>query len=559
MDERLRTIAEKYNLLDAYSASSTNIKLVSNPALAYATLGFRNVFIDPEWDFSEIDRAQSTDSYLARSIQKKVDKFMLSGYDFIGENPQTVDYIKKRVKQFEMATKKTFGTLLGQTAQDLLKYNNAMWILVRDENKSGGRTYKLMEKEYKPIAGIFIAPFPSLQFKCQDNGDILSVRQNIGAATKEFTALNMMHFYKEKRPGYIVGAPTLYPALEDIALLRKLEEQLEELIYTCLFPLYHYKIGNKDYPVVKNPETGLSETDMLARKLSYMPSSGVYISDWRHEIQNLGAEGKALNIEYFLNHMKSRVFAAIGSSNVDFGESDSSNRSTAQTQSQMLTESVSSLQMIMSDFVNKFLITQLLMESDFKFDVLAEDNKVEIQFGKIDLNEQTLNENAAVQLFSNQAITHSEMRQKIGKKPLKEEDKGELHYNKFPDRGELAREAAAKVKPGGADSTRSANQHGTSQKRTNRDFENALNDKDSFVTYALGNVEYFKFTQTKTLDYQSRISELDILDSYYVNYLKDIENFKIEVHDAGISLLLAKQILITQMLSHYGEVEWIIN
>lgn len=549
---RLEDIYKKYGLQDASSVSFAAVKQIANPLVGFNRSG-TNHFIDSEWNFADIDRAASVDGYLARSIQKKVQKFMLSGWEFVGNNPQTVEYVQKRIKQLEVASNKPFSILMAQTIQDMFSKNNAMWVFKRDANRSGGRSYTYLDKEWQPIAGIFIAPFSTLRFKCKENGEIVSIKQNNTNQPKEFKAEDTLHFYTEKRPGYITGTPTLFTALEDIALLRKLEEELEELVHACLFPLYHYQIGNEKFPMKVNPQNGKTEAEMLADTLSYMPPSGVYISDWRHKIEALGAEGKALQIEYFLNHMKARVFADLAMSSTDFGEADTSNKGTASVQSKMLTESVESMQIIMAEFINHYLIRPLLLESDFKFDVLDRENIVNIQFGKTDTAEQTLKENNATQLYAQNAITHEELRQRIGKRPLTQEQEKTLLYHKFPNRTELAKEA--QVKAGAAGSTQAQNQHGKSPKKTSKDFnlffEPDFTSLDSFLLTCFAYIEYMKFKSEQKIDFEQRLNRLEEIKLIYNDYLILNEAYSDLPQDLRKQFIEDK--IIKQLIQYWSE------
>ena len=469
MKKDIKSILSDHYLKDAYSPYYSNIQVVKSPLKEYGARQ-RDWFYKPEYDFSDIERAQDADSYLARAVQKKSQKFLLAGYEFIGENPQTVEYIVKRIKQIEKASQKPFPILLLQTAADIDRFVNALWVFRRDKERSGGKSYELNGKTIDPIAGIFIAPFPSLQWKHNNNGKLTKIKQVINGVdtTPEFSPDDCIHFFTNRRPGYTVGSPPLFSALEDIRLLRKIEENVEDLIQTNLFPLFHYKIGNEKYPPGRNLQNGMSEEEEVQQRLEYMPASGVYISSWRHEIQAIGSEGKALRIDYYLDYFKKRVFSALGMSATDFGESDSNNRSTAQTQSKSLTESVESMQQLMKCFIDTYLITPLLLESDFKFEVLKSENLVEIQFGKIDVSEQSLKHNETNQLYQSNLLTHEEARKMIGKRPLKEE--GSLNYNKFPNRGDLARQATTNQ------GNNVSNQYGTSRRKpaSKKDYKDAL-------------------------------------------------------------------------------------
>lgn len=511
---------------DASSPDFSKTKMIRNPSIQYATKN-RGVWFRPEYNFGDIQTAQDSDSYLAKAIEKKSLKFLLAGYEFSGENPKTVEYIKKRIRQIEVASGKPFKILLNQTAHDLFRYQNAIWVFSRDEDNSGGKPYKKGGKNIKPISATFIVPFETIEFRSKTNGDIDRIRQIVPGDTKkpEWSINDFVHFYVNKRPGFSVASPTVFSAMEDILLLRRLEEQVEELVESHLFPLFHYKIGTDEYPEKVNVKTGLREAEEIAQTLQYMPSSGLYISDWRHTVEAIGSEGKALDITSYLDYFKKRVFAAIGVSPVDMGESDSSNRSTAQTQSKSLTESVEAVQVLLKTFIDNFFITPLLMESSFLFDPLSPQNIVEINFGKIDTSEQTLNENNANQLYMSNAITHEELRQKIGHRPLRSDQEGSLFYHKFPDRVAMAR--VQQIKAGGAGSPQAANQHGKTVKKTSSKKDYCLENNLKDIYYNICQVYDSKeLCDSEKLNLKERFYSLltDRIRNNNSIYLEDIDN-----------------------------------
>jgi hypothetical protein len=538
MKKDIKNILSDHYLKDAYSPSYSSIQVVRSPLKEYGARQ-RDWFYKPEYDFSDIERAQDADSYLARAVQKKSQKFLLAGYEFIGENPKTVEYILKRIKQIEKASQKPFPILLLQTAADVDRFVNALWVFRRDKEKSGGKPYKVNGKTVDPIAGIFIAPFPSLQWKHNKNGKLTKIKQVINGVdtSPEFLPEDCIHFFTNRRPGYTVGSPPLFSALEDIRLLRKIEENVEDLIQTNLFPLFHYKIGNEKYPPGRNLQNGMSEEEEVQERLEYMPASGVYISSWRHEIQAIGSEGKALRIDYYLSYFKNRVFSALGMSATDFGESDSNNRSTAQTQSKSLTESVESMQQLMKCFIDTYLITPLLLESDFKFDVLKPENIVEIQFGKIDISEQSLKHNETNQLYQSNLLTHEEARKMIGKRPIKEE--GSLNYNKFPNRVELAREAQAKA---GAGTNAASNQYGSFRKKpaSKKDY-NLLDSGDELYAFLMEECVSARLVKSGANDYDSIAATYKELDGEVQSIIKNLKIYQDEFKlDFKLSLSLIK-------------------
>ena len=68
---------------------------VSGRGLAYSDR-HRGQWFRPEYDLDEIRIAQDTDGYIYKAIQLKVNRFMLSGWEFVGLNDQTLKYIKNR-------------------------------------------------------------------------------------------------------------------------------------------------------------------------------------------------------------------------------------------------------------------------------------------------------------------------------------------------------------------------------------------------------------------------------------------------------------------------------
>lgn len=559
MEYNLSEALKVIGLTDKPDSSSTGgIVIAKNPTISY-TARYRNQWARPDYDLNQIRKAQDSDSFISRAIEKKAIKFLLSGYEFTGENPKTIEYIKKRVAQIETASGKSFDMFLLNAAEDLFSINNHMWILYRDEENSGGRPYKYKGKMWKPISAIFVPAFESLEFKTKENGELEKVKQIIPGSSKrpEWKADDLIHFYSNRRPGNLIGVPSLYPAIEDVLILRRLEEQVGELIESNLFPLFHYKIGTDEHPERVNPKTGLREVEQIAQTLQYMPSSGVYISDWRHSIEAIGSEGKALNIEKYLEYFRARVFTALGVSSVDFGMGDTSNRSTAQTQTKSFSEQVEAMQILMKGFLQMHLITPLLLEGAFPFDPLKPENTVEISFGKIDMTEQSNMENVANQLYQSNAITHEELRNKIGKRPLKPEQEASLNYHKFPDRVAVAK--AAEIKAGDAKSPNAANQHGTSAKKTSakKDSEIYVDDlRDIYYSINLDSIDISKEVLSNRILHIFLSRKVDSLSmDHDFDFIFDLKN-KIDVYlDNFFKYLINKHTEMNNIIDFYTVLE----
>jgi hypothetical protein len=411
--------------------SKPGVIKVANRGLHY-TERHRGSWYKPEYDLEEISIAQDTDGYIFRAIKKKTNRFLVSGFEIVGLNEDYVKYIKTRVAEMEIATGKPFSILLAETAYDLVRFSNCMWVKARDVRGSRGKVRTLTTgRTVDPVAGYFILPFETLYFKSSKNGEVKKVLQQTPTGeTKEFFPHDLIHFYDNKKAGFAMGTPELLPVLDDIALLRRLEENVEELIESNLFPLFHYTVGSDEFPERYGPE-GKKETEVVREAIDYMPAGGVYVSDHRHSIKSVGSEGRALRIEGYLDYFKKRVFAGLGVSSVDMGEGDTANRATANVLSKSAIQDVEALQQIIKIFVEHAVFNEMLLEGGYEFDAFDPMKRVNIKFGSVDKEQKIKIENQTIQLFANKLITLSEARKRIGEAPMSSNEMGETYFELF--------------------------------------------------------------------------------------------------------------------------------
>ena len=419
--------------LNAEKLSGVRVKRVNGRAMPYADRHRGNWF-KPEYDLTEIQIAQDTDSFLYKAIQKKVERFVLAGWEFVGNDEEVLKYLKKRLKEIELVSGQPFDLLMSSLAHDLIRYSNHAWVKVRNVDASTASTRTINNKEVDPVAGYFVLPFETLWFKVKKNGEIKKVMQeqpNTGQ-WKEFAPEDIIHFYTNKKPGFTMGTPELLPVLEDIALLRRLEESIETMIDSNLHPLFHYKVGNDNMPERYSPE-GIKESDLVRSTIEYMPSGGIFVSDHRHKIEAIGSEGKALKIEEYLAYFKKRVYAGLGVSPMDMGEADSANRSTANTLSKIAIQSIEALQRYIKVFVETYVISELLIEGGYHDALLDPEKMVQIKFGSVDKEEKSKEENQTIQLWLNNLISEKEARKRLGEQPVVDEMREETNYKLYQE------------------------------------------------------------------------------------------------------------------------------
>lgn len=416
------------------------IPRVINPVLDYnsSRATGRGDFKSPEYDIAEIGRAEDTDSYVRQSFVKKTALLLKEGFDVVGPNPKTVKYIRLRLAQIARASDKTTRQLIREIGNGLIKKSNVFVVKVRKTEASGGkeRIPPGKRKSLKPVAGYFVAPAETMEY-IMKNGRVTKWRQLMPSGEqKTYSPDDVIHFHYDRKEGFVFGTPVIVPVLDDVRALRKIEENVELLVYQHLFPLFQWKVGTPEYPATTDDD-GNREVDVVRREIQLMPSEGGIVTTERHEINAIGAQGRALDAKDYLEHFKKRVFSGLGISAVDMGEPDTSNKSTADNMSRNLIDSVKDFQEVLTAFFNKDIIDELLLESTFD-DPLNEENEVKLQFREIDIDAQVKKENHHADLFAKNIETWGEARTAIGKDPIlvptrKEIDAEQDGPDKYPD------------------------------------------------------------------------------------------------------------------------------
>ena len=311
----------------------------------------------PEWDLAECGRILDTESYVRRAFRNKKNLFIKEGYEFVGAKPERVQYIKRRFTQMEEATKIPFKILLGTLIWSLIRTSNAFLVKVRDPKASGGRIRTLPNgRRLKPVAGYFAMSPETVRFKRDEFGKITKYSQEVYGKTKrEFNPEDVIHFYYDKREGFSVGTPVIVPVKDDIRALRRVEENVELLVYQHLFPLFHYKVGTESQPAQVYSD-GRDEVQEVQMKVAAMPSDGCWVTPERHSIEAVSTGSSVVAVDKVIEHLKQRIFTGLGNSSVDMGEGGTANRSTAATMSRNLIDDTKADQKELATQFEAFII-----------------------------------------------------------------------------------------------------------------------------------------------------------------------------------------------------------
>jgi SPP1 gp7 family putative phage head morphogenesis protein len=394
-------------------------------------------FLAPEYDLAEIGKIEDTESLVRQAFKKKEGLMFKEGVSYRGKNKTTIQYIKTRMAQIAQASGIPTISLMKRVARSLIRCSNAYLVKVRSTKASGGGIRTTAEgKNLQPIAAYF--PAAPEMFKMDldpETGKIRHWRQQLpNGWYKLFKPEDVIHFTLDKREGFSYGVPSLVPVVDDIRALRQIEENIELLIYQHLFPLFHYKVGTETKPALYT-EDGKREVDLVRDEIRLMPAEGMLVTDERAEISAIGAEGRAMNAEAYLNYFKKRVYMGLGMSSVDFGEADTSNRATANVVSRALVDAVKSIQDEFEAIWDQHVIRELLLESTFGEDVLEEEHMVHLRFSEIDLQNKIEHEKHAAEMFKGHGLTWDEFRNELGQEPIivPEDPDDQANFEQYPE------------------------------------------------------------------------------------------------------------------------------
>ena len=425
-DAKRKAPAKKKAKASQAQAPTAIVKIISNdkgniiklkdPVQNY---GRRQMFVPCEYDLSQISLIEDGESLVRQAFSKKTSLMFKEGEVFAGKNAATISYIKSRIRQIEYVTGLPWRTLLKTTGKELISKSNFFWVKVRKDSVSGG---EVGVNRKNPIAGFFPMAAETVKAKKDKNGKIIAYRQEMpDGRWVEFKPSDVIHFKCDVKPGFTFGTPSLIPVIPDIQALRRLEENVEILFYQTLFPIFQYTVGTDDKPagMITLPDGSvMNEVDYIRQQIAYMPSEGGIVTPERHKIEYIGANGEIPNFQQVLAYFKGRVLTGLGISSIDIGDGDSSNRATADSLSKALIDSVKNYQDVMEQIINSQVIYELLLEGDFDFDPLTDENIVEMQFIEIDIEEQ-LKKNVNAQLLYNaDLIDVNEAREVTGRQPM---------------------------------------------------------------------------------------------------------------------------------------------
>lgn len=533
------TVEEASSDMDISKISVKKIGLVFSDGSTNTNLDYE----DPVgFNFTTISRAYATDSYIRQAIDKHVDFAFKQGWDLVGSDAEAVQYINDRFYALELAMGMPMDVFLKEAFKNFTLYENC-FILKNFAN--AGYKYpgnlKVSPGMYnKTINSYQCLPIDSISIARDVYGNVLKYKQEVegSSVTKiEFNPNQIIHIYSNKPSGRGFGFPSIWEVLEDVKILRQLEELMIKSVYKNVFPLHVYTVGlNADGQRCK-----AGEIEEVSEKMGSLQLDGGIVVPERHKIEILGAQGKMLDLKDYLSYCENRVFTGLNVSPTIMGRSDTSNKSTASNLDQMFKDSVKSKQTMFAFFITKEIINELLAEGGFNF-IQDSSKRVSFRFREVDVDLKIAEENHAIQLYMQNGITFPEFRRRIGSDPIDSYD--ELYFNIIKNNvdEETAKQKETAAKNSGSNKDQPTNQYG--KKNNPKTKEAILHEFIQLISSTMkrsnNDLTMYKAVCSQFVNnYKESFkdSNINVIESLLNKYEENLNDFNIEQIKSIISLL----------------------
>lgn len=381
--------------------------------------GGRDSFEGPQADLRLIDSAIQRDSYISQTMMKYSELLFKSGWAWKGKNEQALVYLKQRLDVMAVATTVPTEELFQGIADDIVRYGNSFIVKARAKGGVGlppGLSVLPIPPAKEPIAGYFRIPPQSITISRDMNGTILKYRQEIEGADKpkDYPPHDIIHIAVNRPVGRPFGVPFIAPVLEDVRLLRKVEENAALLLYRHIFPLLAYTVGI-DKPGYESTDEELTE---LRNVIENMPTDGAIVLPERHKIEAVKID--TIDGKPYLDYFENRVFTGLGMSSVDMGRGDTANRNTADAMGGIKADRIKGWQRSLETQIDKYMIDEILVEGGFD-PLVNPEFDINFVFEEIELERKIAKENHALLKWNSNIATFEETRQEVGLDPAADE------------------------------------------------------------------------------------------------------------------------------------------
>lgn len=383
---------------------------------------------DSPSDIVDIYTAYNNDALFRKACDKYVDLVFRNGYYFIHDKPELYEYIKLRIRMLEFSMGIPFDEFLRDIVSHIVQYDNAFLLVHRAKLPAQFSRIITGVNGQDPVIGYEILhPATMTIEKSEEYGnEIRYIQTPVGSRPsprrsgnrrvshsrdyRDFSKDEIIHIRTNRDAVYKFASPSKRAVVDDLIVLRELEENSAILIQKFIFPLIHAKVTRGSIETV----------NQWSRAINDAREDSIFVSSDDVNMEQVTGTSNVINADEYLRYFKNRVYSGLGVAPIIMGEGDSANRATADSIIVQMQDSVRAIQKTISNHLNMYVFDNFIQEHGQS--VLDNKSRVLIKFNEIDITSLIGMETHHIVKYQNNLLSQDECRKELGLKPMTPKD-----------------------------------------------------------------------------------------------------------------------------------------
>lgn len=385
-----------------------------------------------------MERYYECDGIIFRSINKLVEMIMQSGFIMEAENPEDIKKLMVEIKAIlRRSPIKIWEAFERRQAHDVVLYGNS-FLHKKTPDRSEIKIQSIWNKDPIQMSVVMNKDRETLMYYASKDalrkrGDIEKQIRGTTAGRftsklrrivpgvfyvpenrqydKRFKLSEICHIKYLEMAQNAISIPPLYPILNDILSLRSIEDDMVLLSYQYGHPILHATIEREN----RTDEQIRAESIRLRNQIQKMEGNGMITTSDGVDIQLKGPQGNFPNLVEFHQLFRQRIEKGGGVPDIFIGEGGGVGRQTSEVVAMSFSAYVNDLGKAtavgLQELIDDIWIRNILKKDPSTF---VDQVPVTIRFREADRIEKRSEEQHAISLWQANAITHGELRSRIG-------------------------------------------------------------------------------------------------------------------------------------------------
>ena len=385
----------------------------------------------PDYDFREINKVLAMDGFAARAMRALIAATLKghhgNGWRLESHSKRAKTYVQGRLEELMFAVDGTGSMekfMRNIVTSFVTKSNVIIWLQRKERSKSSKR-YEWQGRMHNEIQAVEVVD-PSIVDVARSTETRRVKGFNIvTGGTEEVVTFSDCYLLKETdmRQDNLFAQPLITPVLDDILVLRRIEEIHELAIGKATFPLIHVAIGDpKRDPKVYGTAPIDGEIGRTKEVLENQAPEGFLVTPHYYDIKIVQPKSIA-DFKPYMEYYRDRIIVGLNMDGPSMGLGNTSNRNTATSMSEQLMQKVRDIRSAVAAELNTTLLREILWEGGF---MPVGETAVSIVWEDPDPTVRMGWENHYSGLYVSGFLTLNESRQQAGYPPLGPNDEKDL-------------------------------------------------------------------------------------------------------------------------------------